>query len=119
MGDGEVGGVDDLFAIEEDVDIDNAVAIVAIYGLVGATHLSLDGLGDFEQFVGSVVCVDGHHGIEEMVGRLEPPGGGLYIGRASKQMTCLLAYHFYGLVNVCFAVAQVGAYAEISFHLSQ
>ena len=77
MRDGEVGIVDDLLVVEEYVDVDNAVFVVAIHGLVSAPHAALDGLSYMQQCVWRVGGVDSYHSIEKGVCRLEAPGLGL------------------------------------------
>ena len=70
---GQFLGVDVEVIIEEDVNVDDAIVVLTIHRLLGATHIALNLLGGTQQDVGGQLRLHTHCCIEEGVLTLESP----------------------------------------------
>ena len=90
MRQGETLGVHVDFIVEQYVDVDDAVVIDSVRGLLGASHLPLDVLGHVEKPQGGQRRADKTNRIEETILRRESPGLGFMKRRQGTNVPCLL-----------------------------
>ena len=95
--------------VEEDVDVDDAVVVLSVDGLVLSPHVAFYLLGLVQEVEGGEGCFDADGGIEEGVGALKSPWpggkeGGLCLDRSNPP-----SYFRNGGQEVVFLVAKVCA----------
>ena len=106
---GQFRCVDVEIIVEEDVNVDDAIVVLTIHRLLGATHIALNLLGGTQQDVGGQLRLHTHCCIEEGVLTLEPPWfsgkkSGLCPNRTNPPL-----YLFDGGQEVLLFVAKVGS----------
>ena len=125
MGDGEVGNINAVGAVEEDVDVDDAgmvdaVAGTVIFRRVGSAHRALDRLDFAQDFRGRVFRrifrSEGsvkHHGVQELAAG-ETYRFGLNKPRESRIMAFKgLVHTTESLLDVLLTVAKVAAKGKV------
>lgn len=114
MGNDQVGLVDTEVVVQQDVDIDDAIVILPIGSLHRASHLALNVLCDGQQLARRLGCKATHAGVNKLIGRREAPRLRLQQRRLPLHLAHSLVEQGDGLTNQAFAVADVGADAEIN-----
>lgn len=110
MGDGKAGGLEAEVAEQDDIDIDVARALVDD---LDATHGAFDGLGELEKGGDEEGGTDLDDHVEE-VRLVEDVGGrGFDDGGAAGDFEAGGGEEAEGFVQICFAVSEIGAEAEV------
>jgi hypothetical protein len=103
------GGWGERIGIEQ-VDIDNAVVVDAIDGLLGSTHLALNELCEVQDLLGRIVRAVRHDDIGEVVVRDETLRLAAIKRGASELRTYPIVQQAKGLAEVGCTVSEISAY---------
>lgn len=119
---GEVGArAGKRFAVvgkaQEQVDVDDAVAVLPVDGLLGAPHDALDILRDCEELAGRERGAEGRDDVDKGIVGHEPHGRAVVGRGTAQQFPGPLAEQAEGGADIRVAVAQIGSYAEVGGHL--
>lgn len=115
----QVGLINMYVIVEQDVDVDDAVTVIAVDRFPRTTQLLLNGLGYPQHLTRLERCLTADAGIEKHIGRREAPRLGLDERRLPQHRADAVAKQLNRIVNEPLAVADVGSDAEINgmFHL--
>ena len=103
------GGWGERISIEQ-VDIDNAVVVDAIDGLLGSAHLALNELREMQDLLSRIVRAVRYNDIGEVVVRDEPLRLAAIKRGASELRTYPFVQQAKGLVEVGCTVSKISAY---------
>ena len=109
MGDDQVGSGDVLGAVEKDVDVDDAVVILAVDRLLCASHLALYVLGRLQKLMWRQTGEHLHATVQKLVGRGKAQRLGLYERRLALYTSHLFANHADSIMEQALAVAKIGS----------
>ena len=109
MGYDEVVVVDAHSVVEQDVDVDDAVVILAVDRLLCASHLALYVLGCLQKLMWRQRGEHLHATVQKLVGRGKAPRLGLYERRLALYASHLFANHADSIMEQALAVAKIGS----------
>ena len=114
----QAGEVDDEVVDCHDVDVDEAVHIVALVVAVAVpvVQLLLDVVDDVQRLDGRVAALHGDSHVEEAIVALKAPGLALNNGGSCRHQPQVERQAQVGGPEVALAVVEIGAYVEIVSH---
>lgn len=109
MRDYQVRRIDGKVVVEQDVDVDDAVAVLSVHRLVAAAHIALNLLCGGQHFVWLEGCLATDDGIDKGVFRLETPRLRTIESRLTSDFANLLSYFLDGLPDILLLLPQIRA----------